>query len=1852
MRRVLAAATNLAAISGTVYDDINNNNVVDAGDVRIADAQIRLESTSGSLIQTTTSDASGLYSFPMLTAGSYIVRQPAQTTPSNRNLVEKVSSTITITTDDVTGTLSTRIDSFDSTSQTVTDNIADNIPVTSQMNAPEAIGGQRDLVVNDVSASDDSGVQLAIASSLGVISFDSLTGGDGERRVIWDGIDSDPINVDDTGLDVDLTAGGQAFGFNLVAGSDSDDSIAILRLYSDDNNPATASRYSFARVPIPETASFDIREIEYVAFTAFQSVGGGADLTNITAIELEIEGGRRTDGVAELIGAFAMTQFNADFDNYDEAELAITKTVDNASPNVGDTINYTVQLTNNGPADATNVQVTDQLPAGVQFLSSSAGNNYNASTGIWNVGTLTAGQNNQATLVITGRVTTVGSKNNVATITRSDQTDQIDSNNSASVNLTPQQIDLEVSKSIDNVLPNVGDTVTFTVVAANRLGQDATGVQVRDQLPAGLRIAAPGDVTTTTGSYNSANGVWDVGTISGNTTETLTIRAIVDTAGSRTNSAEVIAANEADIDSIPGDGTGDDFSSVTFATAAANLSLTKTVDDATPNLNSIVNFTVTVSNAGPNDATGVTVLDQLPPGLTFLMSSAPGQYNPNTGIWDIGTLPNNGSTSLTIQASVDQIGVKTNSAQVETADQDDSNSTPGNDVPGEDDQAQVQITPQAADLSLIKSVNNLSPDIGDTVRFQITVSNSGPSTATGVQVRDQLPSGTQFVAANYAPGSGNGGVADFDSVSGIWNVGTLASGTSVTLNLDAIVTGAGFQTNMAEIIASDQPDTDSTPNNGDPTEDDQDDAQIRPRQIDLMLNKTVDNYSPTVGDEIEFVITVNNTGDDVATGVTVAEQLPAGVTSIDESPSRGSYDRSTGIWTIGSIGINDPVTLTIRTRVDSIGMGTNSAQVQTADQRDIDSTPGNNVPTEDDQDSVAFTTESADLSLEKVVFGDSHPNAGDQISFDITVTNSGPDNATGVQVRDLLPTGLTYVSNSVSAGIYNSASGVWTIGEVPAPTERQTLIIGPEVFTATSGNMVFSQQNSPITHDSPIALFQSDPLGETANALVALGYLPSQFQLREVSLATNPSGINIEIRFLGTALEGVDVPRINVIGNLNTAVNTETIEDSAVDVNAFATLRINAIVDTINDVTNIAQVIAADQADPDSTPGNSVETEDDYASATIMPQSIDLSLTKTASVDRPNPGDEVTFTLSVSNDGQDPATGVEVTDLLPPGLTFVRSQPSGVYDPTTGVWTVGGVGTGETESLLIVVMVNSDFAETNNAEVTAADQRDIDSTPGNGDPNEDDSAGATVTPATADLSVSKTVDDNTPNVGSQVVFTIVVANDGPDIATGVQLRDQIPAGMTVVESTVSTGTYDAGTGVWDLDMIAVDGQETLTITASVDSVDDKTNIAQIIASDQFDPDSRPANDDPDEDDQDSAALSPELVDLALVKTVDDDNPNIGEVVLFELGVSNEGPSTATGVTVLDQLPDGLTYQTSRASLGVYDPNTGIWNVGEVPVGATPTLQIEAVVGMITGAVNTAEIQSADQPDSDSTPANGDPSEDDQASVTLTTQIADLSLTKSVNNDAPGRNDEVEFTIRVTNLGPNHATEVVVNDPLPPGLRFVSSDATGGSYDPDTGLWTIPTIDADQFQQLRLVAAVTSAEPSTNVAEIIQSQQIDPNSTPGNGDPDEDDIASASVTPPVIDISVAGTTSNETPLEGDTIQVAFTATNDGPADATGIEFAVAIPDGFALVSSQPQSGSYDSTTGRWNLGDLDAGQATRLVLNLRIDQRGIKNVEIELVAANEFDIDSTPDNQIDSEDDQASVLIKAPRLLQKRLFLSR
>jgi uncharacterized repeat protein (TIGR01451 family)/CSLREA domain-containing protein len=149
-----------------------------------------------------------------------------------------------------------------------------------------------------------------------------------------------------------------------------------------------------------------------------------------------------------------------------------------------------------------------------------------------------------------------------------------------------------------------------------------------------------------------------------------------------------------------------------------------------------------------------------------------------------------------------------------------------------------------------------------------------------------------------------------------------------------------------------------------------------------------------------------------------------------------------------------------------------------------------------------------------------------------------------------------------------------------------------------------------------------------------------------------------------------------------------------------------------------------------ATRGEAVDGEVEDFVVTIgapPPRVADLSLTQRVDQDNPTLGQDVTFTITVTNDGPDPATNVEVEAFLPLDLIFTRSsQTQGQYDDLDGFWLLGDLNAGVTAVLTITATVDNTDPITHRAEISAVDQGDPDSTPANGVVGEDDQASVTL----------------------------------------------------------------------------------------------------------------------------------------------------------------------------------------------------------------------------------------------------------------------------------------------------------------------------------------------------------------------------------------------------------------------------------------------------------------------------------------------------------------------------------------------
>ncbi|WP_298116272.1 DUF11 domain-containing protein, partial [Flavobacterium sp.] len=352
----------------------------------------------------------------------------------------------------------------------------------------------------------------------------------------------------------------------------------------------------------------------------------------------------------------------------------------------------------------------------------------------------------------------------------------------------------------------------------------------------------------------------------------------------------------------------------------------------------------------------------------------------------------------------------------------------------------------------------------------------------------------------------------------------------------------------------------------------------------------------------------------------------------------------------------------------------------------------------------------------------------------------------------------------------------------------------------------------------------------------------------------------------------------------------------------------------------------------------------------------------------------------------------------------------------------------------------------------------------------------------SDLRVVKTVNNATPNVGSQVTFTITASNLGGSNDTNVVVNDVLPAGYTLVGTPVaSTGTWSNPN--WTIGNFASGASATLTITATVNASGPYLNTA-CINGDNTDPVSG--------NDCSSVSTTPvPVTDLTVLKSISPLNFSVNSTVTFTITATNNGPSNATNVVVTDALPVGFTLSSATPSTGTWtNPN---WNIGNLASGATANLVVTAVANpnysTLADYTNTACI-SGTQLESNNT--------NNCSSVTrVPNPIIDLAIVKTATPLNPIIGTNVTFNLLVTNNGPSNTLGTfTANDLLPTGAyTFVSATPSIGTYNSTTGVWTITGgLTTGSSATLSIVATVnpTSNNNNYNNTATVFIYEVDPN----------------------------------------------------------------------------------------------------------------------------------------------------------------
>lgn len=427
----------------------------------------------------------------------------------------------------------------------------------------------------------------------------------------------------------------------------------------------------------------------------------------------------------------------------------------------------------------------------------------------------------------------------------------------------------------------------------------------------------------------------------------------------------------------------------------------------------------------------------------------------------------------------------------------------------------------------------------------------------------------------------------------------------------------------------------------------------------------------------------------------------------------------------------------------------------------------------------------------------------------------------------------------------------------------------------------------------------------------------------------------------------------------------------------------------------------------------------------------DLSVTKTASPSPVGVGQPLTYTIVVRNNGPDTATSVAAKNTIPSGVCIsdiTVTQGSYCYENGIINWNVGTLTAGEEGTMIVTVIPENAGIIGNTANVYHNNQTDQDPNPNNNSAT----VNVTVTPS-VDLIIIKESYPMDITPGSPIDYSITVLNNGPSTANNVIVTDTLPTGVTVQSVIPSQGSYQQTGNIitCNLGSLDINDRANIRITVIPTAEGLIENTAEVTSDE---PDSNPENN------HDSAVNNVGMAaDVSITKTTSSDVVVTGQTIAYTLLVKNTGPSSATNVKVVDNLPSNVSIISITQSQGSYSQlgNDITFNLGNLASNATANIEIN-VKPMLVGMITNLASASADEIDPNKC--------NNTASVCTFVSGAegtDISVMKTHSPEPAGICSPVLYTITVTNNGPTSATGIILTDNMPSSLEIISVNCSQG-----------------------------------------------------------------------------------------------------------------------------------------------------------------------------------------------------------------
>ncbi len=1468
-----------------------------------------------------------------------------------------------------------------------------------------------------------------------------------------------------------------------------------------------------------------------------------SNTANITFQYTPIAGGTTFNGLATSNSAG--TQINL-------ADINGTKSVNKLFTDIGETLTYSIALANIGNIAATNVIYTDPIPSGTTFIPGSVTVNgvtqagANPANGI-SIGSIAA--NSTTTISFQVLVPSIPQTNpilnsgtttyqyipvpNQPAVSGTDKTNIVSTQvNNATVTMT---------KAVDKNFADIGDTLTYTVSFTATGNTNANNVIFTDVIPTGTTFVLNSltiDGTTQVGA-NPANGV-NIGSIPSGTTKNVAFQVVVNTIpASNVVSNGSSASYQYTVNPSQSPVTKNISSNlVSTQINNANVTLTKSTNKQFATIGETISYTILITNSGNAAANSVQLTDPLPNGTIL----TPGTVTLNGVLQNvdslvalpIGTIPGGATFTLSFQVTVINITTQNpiiNNAFASYLYTVNPNLPPTSKTANSNS---VTSTIRLANLHANKSVDKTFAEVGDVLTYTFALTNDGNVAANNVLLSDSIANGTAFVPNSVIVN----GVTQPGVTPTSINIGSINANTTITASFQVVITSIPNPnpiSNSASISYNFIVDPNASPVSKNTTSTT---TFTQVNDANVISAKTVDRAFATVGDILTYTATLTNAGSVSADSPTFVDTNPDGTTFIPNTflingVLQNNADPNIGV-PLPSIAANGSLTVSYQVTVTSLPIQNptiNSSSTQYSfilnpgDPPTVETSVSNTVSTQINLANVVIVKE-VDLTIADV---------GQPITYTISLANLGNTIANNVIFTDIIPNGTTIVPNSIFIG------GALQLGADPStglqvgsiPSGGFTTIVfqisanglpspNPIQNSASLQYSFIADPNLPAlvrNAASNIVTTQINTANIVATKLTSTNFADVGDVILYATILTNNGNIHAaNVTFTDIIPAGtLFIPNTVTINNVPVAnANPATgISIGTIGANSSRTVAFQVFVPTIpavNPITNQSGTTFQYTYDP-SKPAVMQMVASNTVQTTINNASI--AATKSADKQFANVNDIITYTTTLTNNGNTLASNVIFTDVIPNGTSFIANSVTVNGNTLPNVNPASGIA---------IDPINP------NANTLISFQVQVNSIPNpNPLPNQSNTTYQYVVdpnlpPASANtlsnvittqinnatIVATKSVNTPTAAIGDIVTYTIAVTNTGNTPASATVLTDGLGAGASFIQNSVTINNVpqpglDPSLGIHLADISPGD-TVFITFQAQILAIPPSgtlTNNALVNYEYTVNPNQSPAVNST----ITNTTVTP-IIDatLSINKTVNSTFATIGDTLTFTSTITNSGNTTANNVIFTDVIPNGTTFipnsfTVNGTTITNANPQNGI-NIGNLNSNASATLSFQVNITTLPNPnpiPNKSSLQYSFIVDINEPPV----SRTVQSNKTFSqVNTASVIATKTASSAFAAVGDTITYTTILTNSGNTSANTPVFIDILPPELSFVPDSVQINTipqlgFRPDSGisLDSIPVGGTTTISFQAIVGSIPATNPTLNQSSTTYSIIIDPTQPP-------------------------------------------------------------------------------------------------------------------------------------------------------------